>query len=132
MIQQKKFTKKQTSVTLINYHFVFIPKRRKKILIGDLAKRLEDLLYEKAKELALEILALEIAIDHVHLFIVAPPNIAPDQIMFRLKGYTARVLRQEFPHLLKLPSLWTRSYYCGTAGDVSAEVIKRYISNHST
>jgi len=37
--------------------------------------------------------------------------------MFRLKGFTSRVLRQQFPHLLKLPSLWTRSYFCGTAGD---------------
>ncbi len=99
-----KYRHKTTSVTLINYHFVWIPKRHKKVLVGNVAKRLEDLLYEKNKELECEILALEIMKDHVHLFLSCPPTLAPDQIMFRLKRYTSRVLRQEFPHLLKLPS----------------------------
>ncbi|MBR8837155.1 MAG: IS200/IS605 family transposase [Stigonema ocellatum SAG 48.90 = DSM 106950] len=127
-----RFGHKTTSVTLINYHFVWIPKRRKKILTGNVAIRLEELLYEKSKELDCEILALEIMEDHVHLFLSCPPTLAPDQIMFRLKGFTSRVLRQQFPHLLKLPSLWTRSYFCGTAGDVSSETIKKYIANQKT
>jgi putative transposase len=127
-----KYRHKTTSVTLINYHFVWIPKRRKKVLFGDVAKRLETLLYEKAKELDCEILALEIMEDHVHLFLCCPPTLAPDQIMFRLKGFTSRVLRQDFPHLLKLPSMWTRSYFCSTAGDASSETIKRYIANQKT
>ena len=127
-----KYRHKTTSVTLINYHFVWIPKRRKKVLYGLVALRLEELLYEKTKELDCEILALEIMEDHVHLFLYCPPTLAPDQIMFRLKGYTSRVLRQEFPHLLKLPSMWTRSYFCGTAGDASSETIKKYIANQKT
>ena len=57
--------------------------------MGDVARRLEELLHEKSKELECEILALEIMEDHVHLFICCPPTIAPDQIMFRLKGYTS-------------------------------------------
>ncbi|BAZ66484.1 transposase IS200-family protein [Fischerella sp. NIES-4106] len=127
-----KYRHKTTSVTLINYHFVWIPKRRKKVLIENVAKRLEELLYEKTKELDCEIIALEIMEDHVHLFLCCPPTLAPDQIMFRLKGFTSRVLRQEFPHLLKLPSMWTRSYFCSTAGDASSETIKRYIANQKT
>jgi putative transposase len=127
-----KYRHKTTSVTLINYHFVWIPKRRKKILVGDIAKQLEALLYEKTKELDCEIVALEIMEDHVHLFISCPPTLAPDQIMFRLKGYTSRILRQEFPHLLKLPSMWTRSYFCSTAGNASAQTIKQYIANQKT
>lgn len=123
---------KTTSVTLINYHFVWIPKRRKKVLVGNVAIRLEELLYEKTKELECEILALEIMEDHVHLFVSCPPTLAPDQIMFRLKGYTSRVLRQEFSHLLRMPSMWTRSYFCGTAGDASSETIKKYITNQKT
>ncbi|MCC5665081.1 IS200/IS605 family transposase [Nostoc sp. CHAB 5784] len=123
---------KTTSVTLINYHFVWIPKRRKKVLIGNVAKRLEELLYEKTSLLDCEIIALEIMEDHVHLFVSCPPTLAPDQIMFRLKGYTSRVLRLEFPHLLRLPSMWTRSYFCGTAGDASSETIKKYIANQKT
>ncbi|BAZ06165.1 transposase IS200-family protein [Calothrix sp. NIES-3974] len=70
--------------------------------------------------------------DHVHLFVSSPSTLAPDQIMFRLKGYTSRVLRQEFLHLLRMPSMWTRSYFCGTAGDASSEIIKKYIANQKT
>ena len=70
--------------------------------------------------------------DHVHLFLSCQPSIAPDQVMFRIKGYSSRVLRQEFPQLLKMPSLWTRSYFVSTAGNVSSETIKRYIAEQKT
>jgi putative transposase len=83
-------------------------------------------------ELDCQIIALEIMPDHVHLFISTPPTLAPDQVMFRLKGYTSRILRKEYPQLMKLPSLWTRSYYCGTAGNMSSETIKKYIANQKT
>lgn len=62
------------------------------------------------------------------MFCRFPPTIAPNQIMHRIKGYSAHVLRDEFPWLKsRLPSLWTRSYYVGTVGHVSAETIQRYI-----
>lgn len=117
----------RTSVTLISYHFVWIPVRRRKVLVEAIAERLRALLADAVVPLDCSILALEVMPDHVHLFVTAPPTLAPDQIMFRLKGYTARVLRQEFPDLLKLPSLWTRSYFSATAGNVTSETIKRYI-----
>ena len=122
---------KRTSVTLINYHFVWIPVRRRKVLVGAIAERLRALLIDAVVPLDCSILALEVMPDHVHLFVTAPPTLAPDQIMFRLKGYTARVLRQEFPDLLKMPSLWTRSYFCATAGNVSSETIERYIAEQT-
>jgi putative transposase len=122
---------KRASVTLIHYHFVWIPVRRRKVLVGAIAERLRALLIDAVVPLDCSILALEVMPDHVHLFVTAPPTLAPDQIMFRLKGYTARVLRQEFPDLLKMPSLWTRSYFCATAGNVSSETIERYIAEQT-
>src|SRR5436189_6202062 len=127
----QEYRHKRTSVTLINYHLVWIPKRRRKVLVGAVAERLEALLYEAAERIDCEILYMAIQPDHVHLFIAAPPTLAPDQIMFRLKGYTSRVLRQEFPELLKLPSLWTRSYFCRSAGMVSSAVIQHYIAEQT-
>ncbi len=112
----------------INYHFVWVPKFRRKILVDRLAVRLEELLRCKTLELDGEVLNLTIMPDHVHLFCSFPPTIAPYQIMHRLKGYTAHMLRREFPELnSRLPNLWTRSYYVGTAGSVSAATIRRYI-----
>ncbi|MBW4454218.1 MAG: IS200/IS605 family transposase [Nostoc indistinguendum CM1-VF10] len=75
---------------------------------------------------------MEIIPDHVHLFLNCPPTVAPHQIMFRIKGYSSYELRKNFPHLKKMPSMWTRSYFCTTAGNVSSETIKRYIENQKT
>lgn len=112
----------------INYHFVWIPKFRRPVLVNEMPRRLEELIREKTAELDGEVIELVIQPDHVHLFCSFPPTIAPYQIMHRIKGYTAHVLRREFPHLnSRLPNLWTRSYYVGTAGSVSAKVIERYI-----
>src|ERR1700680_980094 len=118
----------KTSVCLINYHFVWIPKRTKRILVGSLERDLRELLGEIAEELQCVVLALEIMPDHVHLFLNCPPVLAPDQIMFRLKGSSSRVLRERYPELMRLPSLWTRSYFCSTAGNVSNAAIERYIA----
>ena len=120
-----------TSVTLINYHFVWIPRRRRPVLKENISTRLKELLYEKTKELDIEIIALEIMPDHVHLFVNCTPLMAPSQIMFRLKGYSARVLRKEYPELMRLPSMWTTSFFCSTAGNVSSATVQRYIEAQS-
>jgi putative transposase len=66
--------------------------------------------------------------DRVHLFVDCPPVYAPQQLANQFKGSTSRVLRDEFPHLRsRLPSLWSRSYYVGSAGHVSTETIQNYI-----
>lgn len=117
------------SVSLMNLHFVWIPRRRKKVLVGEVAIRLEEIIKDVAKDLDMNILAMEIMPDHVHLFVSCTPSIAADQVMFRVKGRSSRILRKEFPYLLKMPSMWTRSYFVSTAGNVSTETIKRYIAD---
>ena len=123
----QKYRRANTSVSLLNYHFIWIPRRRKRVLAGKLKERLEGLLYDKCLELDIEILSVAIEPDHVHLFINGRPDLAPAQIMHRLKGYTARILRQEYSELMKLPSMWTRSYFVSTAGNVSSATIQKYI-----
>ncbi|MBS7615503.1 IS200/IS605 family transposase [Candidatus Bathyarchaeota archaeon] len=113
----------------MNYHFVWSPKYRRKILTGGLAERLEQLTYEKAQQLECRIIQLRIMPDHVHLFIEGNPRLSPNRILGEIKGYTSRVLRREFPELLKMPTLWTRSYFVSTAGNVSSQVIEQYIES---
>jgi putative transposase len=110
-------------------HLVWIPKRRKKVLSGEIAKRLRQIIHELAKEKDWDILALEVAPDHVHLFVEHQPDVAINQVVKAFKGRSSCLLRREFPELLKLPSLWTNSYFYSTAGQVSADVIKRYIED---
>ncbi len=114
----------------INYHFVWIPKYRRKILVGPIAEELERLTRKVCGEREVEVLSLSIQPDHVHLFVSAPPRHAPSVLINTIKGYTSRYLRQKFPELSKQtgPRLWTRTYYVGTAGTVSAETIQHYIA----
>jgi len=112
----------------INYHLVWCPKFRRPVLAGDVGKRLTELIPQVVEQLDGCVLELVVQPDHVHLFATFPPAISIAQIMFRLKGSTAYQLRKEFPALKsRLPSLWTRSYYAGTAGHVSSETIRRYV-----
>jgi putative transposase len=113
----------------LKYHVVWCPKYRRAVLVDMVADRLKVLLVEKAAELSLEIQALEVMPDHVHLFIESDPTRCVAEIVNRLKGYTSRVLRAEFPSLRsRLPTLWSRSYYAGSVGHVAAATIVRYIA----
>jgi putative transposase len=104
-----------------------------KVLTGEVAERLKELLYEKAEENDIVIEALEIMPDHVHLFVSADPTEAPQRIANQFKGYTSRVLREEFARLRsRMPTLWSRSYYVGSVGHVSEETVKKYIEAQKT
>ena len=97
-------------------------------MVGEVAKDLQTLLYQKAKELDVEIEALEIRPDHVHLYVSSDPTEAPQRLANQFKGFTSRILRQKYSHLRsRIPSLWSRSYYVGTIGHVSEESVKQYI-----
>ncbi|MBT9283419.1 MAG: IS200/IS605 family transposase [Hydrogenibacillus schlegelii] len=115
---------------LILYHMVWIPKYRRTVLEGPMADRLKEILQETAKERGWEIIAMEVMPDHVHLFASVPPTIRPADVVKVFKGVSARKLLLEFPHLQKRTgrgTLWAPSYFMATAGDVSAETIRRYI-----
>ena len=96
-------------------------------MVGDVKQRLEKLVGEVSAENKWEILALEVMPDHVHLFVSADTATKPHMVVKRFKGRTSRFLRSEFRDLRKMPTLWTRSYFLSTAGNVSAATIKKYI-----
>ena len=119
------------NVHLVVYHLIWCPKRRRKVLIGAIKARLEQLLREVAGSHGWTILELAIEPDHVHLFLRGDPYTAPSDSARLFKGRSSHVLREEFPELLKFPSLWTHSFFVSTAGNVSQEVIQRYIERQS-
>lgn len=123
----QQYRRNSHTISLVNYHLVWIPKRRKKVLVGDVEKRLRQIIWETCQEKDWVVIALEIMSDHVHLLVNVPPNVAAHEVVKSIKGRSSRYLRQEFPHLLKLPSLWTHSYFVSTTGNVSSETIRKYI-----
>jgi len=88
---------------------------------------LKEIINEISEELGFDVLILEVQPDHVHLFVSTYPQLGCHKIIRSIKGRSSRLLRQEFPELLRLPSMWTHSYFVSTAGNVSSETIKRYI-----
>jgi REP-associated tyrosine transposase len=115
-------------VHLIIDHLIWCPRRRKPVLVGPVAERCRVLISEKCAEKGWEMLALAIPPDHLHLVVRAWPSDSAADVVKACKGLTSFHLRKEFPHLLKLPSLWTRSYFASTAGNVSQQTIQRYIA----
>ena len=128
-----EYRRTKTTVSLINYHFVFCPRYRRKIFLNSkVEERFKMLVQEICDELEIEIIAMECEKDHVHLFLNTLPTFSPTDIMAKIKGVTSKKLREEFSHLQHLPSLWTRSYFVSTVGNVSSETIRRYVENQKT
>ena len=102
----------KTTVSFINYHFVFCPKYRRKIFLNvKLEERFKELVNQICKDHQIEVMALETDKDHAHMFLNALPTFSPADIMAKIKGGTSKILREEFPELRAMKSLWTRSYF---------------------
>lgn len=109
----------------ITYHFVWAPMRAKACLHEEVARRLEALIAEKAAGLELVPARLVIEPDKVYLVVEAPPTLSPHQIVCQVKAFTSHALRDEFPELTRIPSLWTRSYIVLAGENVTAEEVLR-------
>lgn len=124
----KRYTHEHSVVYSCQYHIVFCPKYRRKVLIDGVDARLKELVREKQNEYGYEVIEIEVMPDHVHLLLSIDPRLCPSDVIGKIKGYTAHQLREEFTWLRsRLPSLWTRSKFISTCGTVSIETVKKYI-----
>ncbi|MEV0691947.1 IS200/IS605 family transposase [Streptomyces sp. NPDC050388] len=112
----------------LGLHVVWCPKYRRPVLDGRVAERLDELIRAKADERGWEIIALEVMPDRVHLFVKHDAKSSASYVANQFKGFTSRVLREEFPHLRsRMPTLWSSSYFAASVGAVSAATVERYI-----
>lgn len=112
------------------YHVIWYPKFRRRILVPPIDTRLKELILEKQSAYGYEVLAMAVMPDHVHLLLDVDPRIGIHKIVSQIKGWTSRAIGKEFPFVKrKLPSLWTRSKFMATVGTVSLEVATQYIAN---
>ena len=135
MSNKKEWISGRTCVYNIGYHIVWSTKYRRQVLHGEIASRLKILFLEISNDFQFEIKEMEIMPDHCHIFVSCHPKIAPSNIVKCIKGITARKLFLEFPSIKKKlwgGHLWNPSYYIGTVGNISKEVILRYIQNQKT
>jgi putative transposase len=117
------------SVGLLTVHLVWIPKRRKPVLVGDVRQRLAEILESVATDRGWIIKAKEVAPDHVHLLVEYDEQTPVCEVVRAFKGRSSKLLRDEFPDLKKLPSLWTRSYFYDSSGKVTTAKVMSYIND---
>ena len=114
----------------LKVHIVWIPKYRKKAIIGPVAIRTRDVIRQIAIEHELHIVSGKVASDHVHVFLSYRPQQSVSEIVQWLKGISSRVLLQEFSHLRRQfwgKRLWARGYLAVTSGTITDDMIKKYI-----
>jgi putative transposase len=112
------------------YHVVWCPKYRRKVLVGEIAERLKELIQQKCSEINVDLIEMEVMPDHVHLLVEVDPQFGINQAVRSVKGFSSHALRSEFASLKsRLPSLWTNSYFVSTVGGAPLEVIRKYIEN---
>lgn len=128
--QSKQYHTTPHLIYSCQYHIIFCPKYRRKVLTTLIASRLKELIFEKQQEYQYIILECEVMLDHIHLLLDVNPLIGIHRIISKIKGYTSNILRSEFPELKrKLPTLWTHSKFISSVGSVSLEIVKQYIEN---
>ena len=130
MATKDRYSVSKTCLFNLGYHLIWCTKYRRKVLSPKIELRLKELIRKKAEEIEVEIVEMETMPDHIHIFVKSKPTYSPHFIVQQFKGYSSRILREEFAELRsRLPSLWTRSYFCESVGCISADTIIRYIEN---
>lgn len=126
-----KKIEKNHEVSEIGYHFVWCPKFRHPILKDGVDIVVKNVIGETAQTYGWIIHALEVMDDHVHVFLQVTPTETPCNIVSTLKSLTAIQVFSKFPKLKGQKfwgtGLWSRGYYVGTCGNMSKDIIQKYI-----
>jgi putative transposase len=116
----------------LKYHLVWIPKYRKRVLQGPLARRLYELLRQCSEVNDWPIDEMNVQIDHIHMLVQLPPSVSVSKAVQTFKGGTSRRIREEFPELEEFlwgESLWAAGFFAESVGQVTEGRIKLYIKN---
>lgn len=121
-----------TTVSMVNYHFVFCPRYRRRVfLIDGLEARFRELVAQICEQNGIDILSMECQPDHCRLYVHAPPTLGPSDIMRIIKRQTASTLKKEYlPG--KYLQLWTRGFFVSSAGELPENLVQEYIQSQKT
>ena len=115
----------------LKYHFVWCPKYRKVTLSGNIGKYTAKLIYEVAERYDFDVIELAVMNDHVHMFVSAPPDVAPSHLVQTVKSITAMKIFKKFPSIKQKlwgGALWERGYFVMSSGTgTTDEMILKYI-----
>ena len=131
---EKEYVSKNHSKFLLKYHIIFVCKYRRKILIGNIATCVKNILIDIVNKSDFRIEVIETDKDHVHFLVNSDPKVSPLQIVRRLKQESTKRLWALYPEILRRwfyreYILWTDGYFVSSIGNVSQETVRKYIEN---
>ena len=127
------YRKTDTTIYCCRYHIIFCPKYRRKIFREEIANRFKEIVKAMEKEQNFYVIEMEVMPDHIHLLLDVDPIVGVNTLIARIKGKTANLLCKEFPEIRRrIPTLWSRSKFIATVGDVSSDAVEEYIKSQKT
>ena len=111
------------------YHIVFIPKYRRKVMMGQVKEDIREIIKRLCEYKKVEIVSGAVCSNHIHLCVSIPPKLSVSEFMGYLKGKSALMIFDKHPEIASKwnKSFWARGYYVATIGNITEEAIKRYI-----
>ena len=116
----------------IKYPLVWITKYRKPVITGKIAVRTSGLIRIICQSNEVGILAGHVGSDYIHLLVLVPPHLSTSKLVQYIKGNISRKLQMEYKELNKQfwgRHLWAGGYFVASSGNVTDEIIKKYIKN---
>ena len=115
------------------YHFVWIPKYRHKVFKSPYREVLKDIIKKVGYDYDINIIELEVPLDHIHMIVKSEPKISPSYIMQVIKSISARKFFEFYPNVKNKyfwgGKLWTQSYFVESIGNANEDTIRRYVKN---
>ena len=125
-----RFRKLSHAIWHCQYHVVWVPKYRHRVLTGDVGREVYNCIQVFAGQKACEVIELNVLIDHIHMIAMIPPKVSISDLMGTVKGRTAIRVFKKFPYLKQKPywgnHFWAQGYCVDTVG-LDADMIRRYV-----
>ena len=116
----------------LKYHIIWCTKYRYRVLTGEVANRVRELIREICASNYVQIVSGSLSPDHVHILISAPPSVSLSKVMQYIKGKSSRKILMEFEHLRNRywgQHIWARGYFAVTVGNLNEQQVQEYIEN---
>jgi len=126
------YRKTSHSIYDLKVHLVWITKYRKPVMTGELARRVRELIRQICTEMDVEIIRGHVSRDHVHLLVSVPPHVSVSNLVKKVKGKSSWKIMNEFKTIQRKfwgRHFWGRGYFAASSGNVTDDVIVRYIEN---
>jgi putative transposase len=125
-----RFKKLSHTIWHCEYHIVWVPKYRYRVMEGKIKEEVESCVREQSRQMSCEVQEMNVQVDHVHMIVPIPPKLSISEYMGRLKGKSAirvlSVIRDLRRHRFWGNHFWAQGYCVGTVG-LDAEMIRKYV-----